>query len=96
MYFLAEILHAIDRSSTTSKCKIFRLAAAPIKIHQIPYVIFRTKSQSEENSGFQSLLSVMRRNIFICYGQKEMIKVLISGLLTARMKINQIPWSVFL
>ena len=42
--FLAETLYAIDKSSM-SKFKIFILAKAHIKIHQIPHVIFGTKSQ---------------------------------------------------
>ena len=48
--------------------QIFRLATALIKIHQIRYVIFGTKSQCSSN--FTSLFSVMRHKSSVLFHPK--------------------------
>ena len=45
------------------KVHIFRLSTARIKVHQIPHVIFGTKSQFSSN--FALLFTVMRHNSFV-------------------------------
>ena len=76
--------------------EIFELLSGWVKIHEIPYVIFGT------NSHFASLFSAMKHNSsvffhlnFICFGQKDPIKVQIFRLSTAYMKIIQIPYVFF-
>ena len=80
--------------------QISRLSTAPIKIHQIPHVIFGTKShfffrlcitlQCHETKLFCTFSSK-----FVCFGQMYPIKVQIFGLSTTHMKINRIPYIIF-
>ena len=79
------------------RSEIFRLLSGWVKIHQIPQVIFETKS-SFSSFNFASLFSARKHNFsvffhlnFICFGQKDPIKVQIFRLSTVCIKVNQIP-----
>ena len=81
------------------RSEIFGLLSGWVKIHQIPHVIFGTRVSFSFN--FASPFSARKHNSsvffhlnFICFGQKDLIKVQIFRLSTACMKINRIPWYI--
>ena len=89
-------------TKVTHRNAIFGLLSGWVKIHQIPHVIFGTNTPRAFSSNFASLFSVIKYNSsvffhlsFICFGQKDLIKVQIFRLSTASMKINQIPYAIF-
>ena len=80
--------------------EISGLLSGWVKIHQIPHVIFGTRVSFSFN--FASPFSARKHNSsvffhlnFICFGQKDLIKVQIFRPVTACMKINQIPYVIF-
>ena len=89
-------LYILLTKSSTSKCKFSDLPLLSLKFTKflIPFL----KPRVSFSSNFASLFSVMRHNsslpfflTFICFGQKEPIKVQISRHSNDRMKFNQIP-----
>ena len=64
LYFLAQTLHTFDKSRPI-KVQIIRLLATCITFHQIPHVIFQTKSQF--SSKCESFFGVMRGNSSVLF-----------------------------
>ena len=98
--FLAETLYVLDKSSTTSKCIFSDLLLLTLKFTKFlmsflePRISFSLKLCITLQCQEITRLYFFSWH-FISFWQKESIKVQISRLSTARMKINQIPYVVF-
>ena len=98
--FLSQTLHTFNKSSPWKCMKVFRLSTARIKFTKFLISIFKQKvsffqSLDHSSVSWEKTLMYFFSWNFICYWQKQHIKVHIFRLAIIRIKIHQIPHVIF-